>query len=819
MLRSYLLTLYRSLTKHQLFSALNIFGLALGMAVFLVLSIAVRFEHSYDRWIPNVDRTFRVSGIMNMSGRPQEVIAPIPGPALPTLQADFGDQIQAGVRVLNHTLPVRRGEQGDYEDVVFVDPTFFDVFDLPLAAGRKEQALADTASLVISEAMAEKYFGRERALGNRITLTTDGVDRDYRITAVLKNLPENTHLKADFLAILSEQVLPNRAEYLDEWNATNYITYVRLPDAAAAEAMNGQFDAFLQRRSPDSAEWLQFRLEPIARLNFAPNQMGAFKPGTDPRFVTMLQIIGVLTLLLAVINYVNLSTARAVLRAREVALRKVFGATRRALVTQFLTEAVVMSLVAGLIAIALVELTLPLVNAALGKTLELQYLGARGVVPMFLPILFAVGMAAGFYPALVISRFEPAGVLAASRAPGGGRTAALVREVLVVAQFSVSIALLICTGVIFAQADFVRRSDVGFKREGMILVKEVGSPQVWPKSEALQERMRRIPGVEAVTVSGRRPGDGGVGASAGFTRAGLNVEEPPSLSFEFVGVGYFDTFGARIIAGRKLSRANGLDDVMGLEGDALATRGLNVMLNESAVKAMQFSSPREALNQIIRPGADGPPLRIVGVVQDLRFGSPREPVPPILYIRDSADDGAGNPTVAVRYRGDPDLILSGLGDAWRQVVGSTIPFQGETVEAALNTFYEPEEQRGRLITLGSVVAALIGCLGLYGLAAFNSERRTREIGIRKVLGASSGDVFRLLVGQFLRPVLIANLIAWPVAFLLMREWLNGFTQKIELSPVYFAAATALALLVALLTVAGQAFKVARSDPGVALRYE
>jgi putative ABC transport system permease protein len=262
-----------------------------------------------------------------------------------------------------------------------------------------------------------------------------------------------------------------------------------------------------------------------------------------------------------------------------------------------------------------------------------------------------------------------------------------------------------------------------------------------------------------------------------------------------------------------------MDDMMGLEQEALAARGLNIMLNESAAKAMQFRSPQEAVNQIIRPGEDGTPLRIVGVVQDLRFGSPREPVPPIFYVRNSKDEGMGNPTIAVRYRGDPDQVMVGLEGAWRQVIGNTIPFEGETVQAALNTFYEPEDQRGRLITLGAAVAGVIGCLGLYGLAAFSSERRTREIGVRKVLGASSGDVFRLLIGQFLRPVVIANLIAWPLAFVLMREWLNGFTQRIELTPVYFLTATTLALLVALLTVAGQAFRVARADPGVALRYE
>jgi putative ABC transport system permease protein len=295
-------------------------------------------------------------------------------------------------------------------------------------------------------------------------------------------------------------------------------------------------------------------------------------------------------------------------------------------------------------------------------------------------------------------------------------------------------------------------------------------------------------------------------------------QEWPSLSWEFVGDGYFDTYGLRMAAGRKFSTANRLDDRMGLEDEALAARGLNVILNETAAKAMYFRSPADAVGKIISDGSAQ--MRVVGVVRDARYGSPREPVPPVIYSK-LAGPGRfwGNPMIGVRYRGDPAVITSGLEAAWRSVVGATVPFEPETVETALNTFYEPEEQRGRLITLGAAVAALIGCLGLYGLAAFSSERRTKEIGIRKVLGASSGDVFRLLVGQFLRPVVIANLIAWPVAFVLMREWLNGFTQRIELSPVYFIAATVLALLVALATVAGQALKVARSDPGTALRYE
>ena len=815
MLKSYLLTLYRSVVKHRLFSALNILGLAVGMAVFLVLTIAVHFENSYDRWIPDAEQTYRVSGAMRMTGRPEEVIAVIPGPVLPMLRTDFG-QIEAGVRMTNTSLAVRRGQQSDYEEATFADASFFDVFDLPLAAGSKEGALADTASLVISESIARKYFGRPDPVGERLTLTTDGVLRDYRVAAVLKDLPENTHLKIDMVALLDKSVLPDTAEYLDAWNATNYHTYIRLPDAAAAQSVQSGLEAFLQRRSSDTAEWMGLELEALPDVHFNTSSLAAMKTGVDRRFVTMLQIIGVLTLVLAVINYVNLSTARAVLRAREVALRKVFGATRGALVAQFLVEAVLVSLFAGLIALALVELSLPLVNAALGTPLELNYGGSDGVLPLFAAIVLVVGLAAGFYPAMVISRFEPAGVLAAARAPGGGRAGALVREVLVVTQFTVSIALLICTGVVLAQSAFVRRADLGFQREGLILIKEVGSPSLHARRHAILDAVKRTPGVVNASLSDRNPGDGGTGRSQGFTRQGMQGE-PTTIAWEPIGEAYFETYGVQMLAGRKFNLANRLDDRAGLEDEALASRGLNIIINETATKNLEFARPADAVNAVISGG--GLQLRVVGVAKDVRFGSPKEKVPPLIYVRDTImPEGRSFSTLAVRYRGDPRTVLAGLEASWRRVA-SDYPFEAETVETSLDTFYRPDEQRSRLVTLGAGVAALIGCLGLYGLAAFSSERRTKEIGVRKVLGASSADVFRLLVGQFLRPVVIANLIAWPLAFVLMREWLGGFDQRVELTPVYFIAATALALLVALLTVAGQALRVARCDPGTALRYE
>jgi putative ABC transport system permease protein len=328
--------------------------------------------------------------------------------------------------------------------------------------------------------------------------------------------------------------------------------------------------------------------------------------------------------------------------------------------------------------------------------------------------------------------------------------------------------------------------------------------------------VKRTPGVVNASLSDRNPGDGGTGRSQGFTRQGMQGE-PTTIAWEPIGEAYFETYGVQMLAGRKFNLANRLDDRAGLEDEALASRGLNIIINETATKNLEFARPADAVNAVISGG--GLQLRVVGVAKDVRFGSPKEKVPPLIYVRDTImPEGRSFSTLAVRYRGDPRTVLAGLEASWRRVA-SDYPFEAETVETSLDTFYRPDEQRSRLVTLGAGVAALIGCLGLYGLAAFSSERRTKEIGVRKVLGASSADVFRLLVGQFLRPVVIANLIAWPLAFVLMREWLGGFDQRVELTPVYFITATALALLVALLTVAGQALRVARCDPGTALRYE
>jgi len=826
---NYALALYRTLTRHKLYAALNTLGLALGIAVCAALFLVVRFETSFDRWIPDADKIVRVNIGHNFPGRPPRESNSTQAVLLPALQQDF-PQIAAGTRIWTQTVVVRSGAQQAFEDVALADPAIFDVFRLPFQSGDARTALPDLNSLVLSQAMARKYFGTEKAVGRTLTIVIDGQPRSYRVTGVLKDLPPNSHLKLDMIARFSVDVAPGLKPFLTRWGSSMLYTYLRLRAPDDVATIQEALPAFVDRRAHDatgdySRKEMNYRLVPLADIHFSDAKVGAaFKPGADPLFVSALGVMGLVTLLIAVVNYISLATARAGMRAREVAVRKVMGATRRALLVQFVAESVAMALAAGLVAAALIELALPGVSAMLGQPIRLIYFGADGVLLPLAALCLAVGLVSGVYPALVLSGFRPAAVLASARTPGGGRAGARVREVMAVGQFAIAICLMICTAVIFAQIQFVRDADRGFRREGLILVHGIGEPAVAPRMVALVDAFRALPGVVSVTASDRRPATDN--ESNGNVILVSNPKVEPTLTSERIGPDYVKTYGLTVIAGRALDMQHRLDDRAGLPSDAFAERGANTMINQSAARALGFTDPRKALGQRIRIGRSSGGKRvvvtIVGVVGDVRFLSPRDPPPPQLYLQNSAlstYDFAGLLSAAIRVReADVPAVTRQLESVWRTLAPG-VPFRAETVAVALKPFYDPDARRGQLFATGSVLSAVIACLGLYGLAAFNTVRRTKEIGIRKTLGASTSDVLRLLIGEFLRPVLWANLIAWPLAWFAMRSWLSGFDQRIELNPIYFLVPTAAAILVAVITVADQTLRVARAEPARALRYE
>jgi len=817
----HLLTFYRSLTRHRLYAALNIVGLAIGIAVFLALWLDVRFETSFEQWIPDA----RAIYLIHMFVPGEQPYRDTMGGALDELRGDYPQVV--GTRDWGQAATLRQGAQVTSEHVEVVDPTFFKVFDLPVVAGDKASMLAAPDGVVLTQAKAKQYFGGTNPLGQRLTLSFLGEARSYRVTGVLRDIPRNTELQFDFLVPLTPQMvegqkMPDGKSRWWFWGSGQVSTYLRFERPEQASALDADMDNFVDRHAgqdltpPPAHKEETLRLSPLTGLHLMDPK--------DAGVVAAIGIVGLLTLLLAGVNYVNLATARGGLRAREVALRKVMGATAPSLIAQFMGEALVTALLAALIGLALCELALPLINAAGGLALKIDYLSDDSILLPVLATVIVVGLGAGLYPALVLSRFQPASVLASARTPGGGRWAGRIREALVLIQFAVAIAFTIATGVIVSQTSFLRHADLGFRRDGLIVVRNFDNSEVTDAQRTgLLDAWRGIPGVVDDTAAQFAPGLQHSAHDDSVQAPGV-AGEGPDVRFISIGDNFFKTYGVRLLDGRLLDRGRGGDDTPPASAPGAAPTPhmapRNVVLNTRAVEALGFSSPAAAIGKRLtskNEPYDLPVMMVVGVVDDVHFLSPHQPTPPTLFTLDTGD--YPGPLAAVRYAGvDPRRVTALMEQDWRRIVPA-VPLHAQTIEDSLQQLYKADDEHGRLFVIGAVLAVLIGCVGLYGLASFNTARRVREIGIRKTLGASTRDILRLLITQFLRPVLMANLIAWPLAWFAMRGWLSTFDQKIGLGPVYFLGATALTFLIAVGTVAGQAYAVARSEPAKALRHE
>ena len=803
-------TLYRTLSRHRLYTALNIAGLAVGIAVFLTLMLTVRFETSFNRWIPEADNIYRLNLTLAFPGRPAQFTSNVQAVAMPALAEDY-PQIEAFTRTMGARVRVRLADETVMQRATRADPAFFEVFNLPALAGDTHTALRDPASVVLTETLAATFFPEGGALGQTLNLIVAGQERAHTVTAVIGDLPPQTSFKIDMIIPLNRTDFPpdEQVRLFDAWNNFSTTAYARIAEPDAARAINADMENFVIRRAnPDNLPApleavLRYDLMALPQIHFADARGHDAAGAADPAVVRLLALVAVMTLALAAINYINLATARAGLRAREVAVRKTLGATRSALIVQFLVEAMALALLAALFGLALTELAVPTLNAYGGTQLKLTYAGEGGVLPVVLGAALLVGLGAGAWPALVISRFAPAAVLASARSPGGGRAGSRLRTALVLAQFTIALVFAICAAVMLAQSHHMRHADLGFERDGLLVMERFGWPDLDGRRDGLLDRFRNTPGVISATVSDRSPATGSI-TSANAARLGHSGPEP-SLVMEIVADDYFDTYGLRLAAGRVFNSDNRLDDA------AHAVDGRNVMLNEMAVRTLGFPDAQAAIGEPVY--LFGNRVTVIGVVRDARFRSPREVIPPVLYRYSSQDIDGG--VAAVRHGADPARIRSALETHWREAAPA-LPFEAETVEQMLQPYYAPEDHRSRLFGLGAGVAMMIGALGLYGMAAFVTARRIREIGIRKTLGASTGDVLRLLIGQFLRPVLVAAAIAAPIAFWLMTVWLDRFDDRVGLSVLHFAAPVLAALLIAALTVLGHAIATARAEPARAL---
>ena len=829
MWRNYWTVAVRALAKNRTYSVINIAGLAIGMAACIMILLYINYERSYDNWIPDVENTYQFQTYGKNPDDGQEYNLRMGSYVTKDrLKKDYPQVVSAAYIQDAGPVLVKDGQASSTEEYMFTDDDFLKVVSLPLVSGT---SLTAPQTAVITQREAVKQYGTDKVIGKTITVISRGIKRDFKINGVLKDLPKNSHMKVNAIMRLDYQTFnANNPQFLTCWGCQSGWVYFKVRPGSDVDAMRAQLPAWEKRNIPDepigdinynqgtNQDWRMINLRDV-HLGIA--QDGAQTPGNDKRTITTFAIIALLILGMAVVNFTNLATARASQRAREVALRKVLGATRRQLIVQFVAESVLISAASMLLALALIELLIKPFAAFLDSGIELKYLGSDGILLPAIALTLLVGILSGLYPAFFLSRFQPAQVLKANRSaaetPGSGR----LRASLVVLQFAVSIGLIICTAVIYGQTVYARTVDPGYQRDHILQVDEMGRAQLWPIAERIVEQTKRIPGVTAASLA-----DIGVNTDNNNNTFIIPPGRKQVLIGQYnVGAGYLDAMGLKLLAGRWFDANRPADDSttpyppQPEVEKALAARGLNVVVNEYAVRRLGFASPQEAVGKIVRGDVVCEDcglvnITIVGVVGDSRFRTVRTPIEPIMFKKVTAGPG----WMVVRYNGDPKTVRSALERQWKQTT-SEVPFNAKFSEDVIGEAYQKEDARAQMFAAFSVLAVIIGCLGLFGLAAFTAERRTKEIGIRKVLGARTRDIVRLLVWQFSRPVIIANIIAWPIAWWLMRDWLNGFDQRIALTPLPFLVAAAVALGIAIATVVGHAVKVARSNPIHALRYE
>ena len=699
---------------------------------------------------------------------------------------------------------------------------------LPLVAGDPATVFAKPESAVISETTARKYFGDVSPIGKTIVTSGQKCDDTYQncqtqqqtlvVTGILKDLPHNTQLKADVLIPNTSAASGVNQEMRENWLFTSSWGYVRLAPGTDPSAVTAKLKAIIDQVVDPAkrvnvrekgSEFLTPQLTPFADVHLSTDSAGGMTPPGSWTMVYGFSAIGALILLIGCFNFTNLATARAMMRAREIALRKVVGARRVQLIVQFLGEALVTAGVALIFALALVEVLLPLFDRVIGLPIEVHYVQDWALLAFIIAVAAVAGLLSGAYPALVLSAFRPASTMRVSA--GAGQGAGLTRTALVVLQFAVSIGLGIAAAVIFAQISFSRNVDLGFRKEAIVDVNINGVPP--GTVDSLAQRLRISPDIIDVATSMAVPFSDDHNHISAHAPGATSSEEfaliPSSPDF-------MRLYGIKLLAGRLLSEQRGGDGILPDQLQGKSIQPLNVLINAAAARHMGYS-PQDAVGKTLTMDVmGGARITIVGVVADVKQDGPKNPVDGTMYMYWRSFP-LGHLSVRLR-EGREQEALAFLDRAWRAFAPS-MAIRRHFLDDDYNKQFQPDERQGTLFGVFVVIAIFIACLGLFGLAAFTASRRTKEIGIRKVFGARVRDVVFLLLWQFSIPVLIANAIAWPVAWYYLHDWLQGFAYRITLSPAYFLGAGAVALAIAWATVFVHALRVARANPIRALRYE
>ena len=804
MFMNYIKVAVRNILKHKGYSMLNIFGLAVGMACCLLILLYIKDELSFDRYHENADRIFRVIEEVRLEGVGEESSS-MPFPAGDSIPMEYPEAVEACVRFFNFQLPTMSLEVGNGGDNRFNEPRFFfadaavfDVFSFELLEGDPESALVEPNTIVISEAMAGKYFENENPMG-KIIKWQGAID--LSVTGVFKNIRPNSHFQFDFLASFAtlRQLYGGNLPQTWYWNPC--WTYILLKQGISAENLQALFPGLVQKYFPDSIkDKVEIKLQPLTDIHLYSHLDFEINPNSDISYVYIFSAVAVFVLLIACINFMNLATARSAGRGREAGMRKVLGAFKTQLIRQFLGETMLMCLIAALLAVMIVELILPAFNAFAGKSFSPMYFSDPVLLAGLILIALTVGILSGIYPAFFLSGFNPVKVLKGNLERGN--KGKVFRKLLVVVQFSLSIILIIGTIICFRQLNFLRNSQLGFSQDQILMLPAYGTPipQWYPQ---FREQVLQNPYIVNVTAL-----ENVLGAqyqTGSFLPEGAletNMQQIPLLE---VTHDFIETFDMEIMAGRSFSREFPTDITEG------------IIINQSTAARFGWE-PHDAVGKRLRNQNDLI-LSVVGIVKDFNYTSLVYPVTPFVLEMPRRQDGLGGRLryVAVKISAaDIQDTLLFLQSKWEQLVPNR-SFDYFFLDDELDKLYAAQEKMGKVFGVFTGLAILIAGLGLLALASFTTELRTREIGIRKVLGAKVTGIVTMLSKEFAKWVFIANIIAWPVAYLVMRSWLLNFSHRIELGIGAFVTASLLAFVVAILSVSVQSIKAALAEPVEALR--
>jgi putative ABC transport system permease protein len=783
-------------------------GLAIGMAACLLIILYVNHELSYDSFNRDADRIYRICFSGHWGGRDFDLcMAPAP---MADVVLETYPEIEAAVRFHSQgSMIVQFGENSYKEDrIVFADASFFDLFSIPLLKGNPQTALKEPHTLVLSRKTAEKYFRDIDPIGKILNLDNR---TDFKVTGVFEEIPDNSHFHYDILLSMeSHEDSKNQI-----WLSMNYPTYIRLSEGAEYKRLDAKLDELIQKyaipqmtafmgtskdKSPgDVGISAEYFLQPLRSIHLHSNLLGELEPTSDAKYVYIFSAIALFIIIIAAINFTNLSTARSAGRAKEVGIRKVLGSFRKQLINQFLMESMVLSILSMIVALVLVSLTLPFFNSLSGKALGMEDLGQNSMIFLVLAITIILGLLAGGYPAFLISGFRPSLVLKGRIRKGV--KAGWFRSGLVIFQFTASTVLIIGTFIVYYQLHFIQNKKLGFDREQVVIIND--TYLLRQQVETFKNAMLSYPEIVSGTVTSYLPITPSERNTTGvFPDGDRKSRRASPMQNWIVDHEYIRTMGMNIVEGRDFSKEH--------PTDAEAA-----VINQAMAKHFGWERPLEhtvGRGTSIQGGFEL--YRVIGVVEDFHYDSLRENIGPLMMF-------LGRSTGSISFRIKTDDVAKTivlLEKKWREFLPSA-PFSYTFMDDRFAAMYQSEQRVGKIFGMFAALAVFIGCLGLLGLAAFTAEQRTKEIGIRKVLGATAPGIVRLLISEFLILIAVAYVIAWPVAYFVMNRWLRDFAYRTSMGVWIFIVAGVLTLLIAMFTVIFQATKAALMDPIDSLRYE